>query len=604
MLLHFWHVAEVRPWHIALPFSLAILVGLVEGASFSLLIPLSDGVASGNFGFLETSRGFGWVIDTLPRQLRDSPRRDTAIAVLLLGLLLVGTFLKVGFEYGRAWFLSGRNERYLVRAREETFGRVARFGQLYFDRQSLGHVDTEISWSSSVVDLLSALEGLVMNAVRLAVKVALVLVISPLLFASLLVSLSLLALLNRRISARAEGLAKEAATIEKGVRREVLDLLSTMPLVKIHHQEEQVRSTYRALLDKAETVGVSRWRLAHVEYRLDEAIVLFGALVTEGLILVFVPGSPALHLARFCVFFLVAQQCVPDLNGFSKNRLAVIERGPLLRALARLFRDEDKLIVPSGSRPFLRVENEIEVRDLRFHYEPGTEVLRGVNALFPAGCLTVLVGERGSGKTTLADLLARLYDPDPGSILVDGVDIREFELRSFHRRVALVSQDVWLLNRTLRDNLTFGLEEPLSDDVLWDALKDVALNDFFETLPAGLSTELGTRGVRLSGGQKQRVALARTLIRDPDLIILDEATAALDGVLERQVIRTFRERFRGRTLIVIAHRLSTITNADRIMVMDSGRIVESGTWDELSARGGPFSVLLDAQVLGAIPVGD
>jgi subfamily B ATP-binding cassette protein MsbA len=178
---------------------------------------------------------------------------------------------------------------------------------------------------------------------------------------------------------------------------------------------------------------------------------------------------------------------------------------------------------------------------------------------------------------------------------MDDVDVREFSLPSLHRAMAIVSQDVWLLNRTLRDNLTFGLERGVPDTDLRAALRDVELGPFLESLDRGLETELGDRGVRLSGGQRQRVALARALLRDPQILILDEATSALDSVVEQRVARAIQRRARGRTLLVIAHRLSTIRDADLILVMKEGRVVEQGTWDELIGRGQAFMELYRAQ---------
>jgi len=205
------------------------------------------------------------------------------------------------------------------------------------------------------------------------------------------------------------------------------------------------------------------------------------------------------------------------------------------------------------------------------------------------------VGRTGAGKTTFVDLIARFYDCEPGKILLDGVDIREYKLPSLHARMAIVSQEVWLLNRTLRDNLTFGLARKATDQELSQALEDVDLGEFVAGLREGLDTEIGDRGVRLSGGQRQRVALARALLRDPDILILDEATSALDSMVEQRVARAIQQRAKGRTLIVIAHRLSTIRDADLILVMHEGRVVEQGSWDELLLREGAFFRLHQAQ---------
>jgi len=223
------------------------------------------------------------------------------------------------------------------------------------------------------------------------------------------------------------------------------------------------------------------------------------------------------------------------------------------------------------------------------------QTLSHVTTVMEAGKVSAIVGRTGAGKTTFVDLIARFYDCEPGTILLDGIDIREYSLPSLHARMAIVSQDVWLLNRTLRDNLTFGLDRPADDAELHAALSDVELEEFVSGLREGLDTEIGDRGVRLSGGQRQRVALARALLRDPDILILDEATSALDSMVEQRVARAIQQRAKGRTLIVIAHRLSTIRNADKILVMHEGRLVEQGSWDELVRREGTFYRLHQAQ---------
>jgi subfamily B ATP-binding cassette protein MsbA len=230
------------------------------------------------------------------------------------------------------------------------------------------------------------------------------------------------------------------------------------------------------------------------------------------------------------------------------------------------------------------------------------DTLKHIDATIPAGKVTAIVGRSGAGKTTFVDLIARFYDCAPGSIMLDDVDVREYSLPSLHGRMAIVSQDVWLLNRTLRDNLTFGLDRPADDDELMTALEDVDLATFVSELDAGLATEIGDRGVRLSGGQRQRVALARALLRDPDILILDEATSALDSVVEQRVARAIQQRARGRTLILIAHRLSTVKDSDQILVMDEGRVVERGLWDDLVASDGAFSALHRAQYGSDEPV--
>jgi ATP-binding cassette, subfamily B, bacterial len=217
--------------------------------------------------------------------------------------------------------------------------------------------------------------------------------------------------------------------------------------------------------------------------------------------------------------------------------------------------------------------------------------LREVNAHIPPGTRTALVGETGSGKTTLAYLVARLYEPQRGTVEIDGVDIRDMTLASLASTVGLVSQETYLFHASIRENLRFACPEA-TDEEIEDAARAAQIHDLISSLPDGYDTPVGERGYRFSGGEKQRMAIARTVLRNPPVLILDEATSALDTETERAVQRALDDLSRGRTTIAIAHRLSTIRDADQILVLDSGRIVERGTHEELLELGGRYSALL------------
>jgi ATP-binding cassette subfamily C protein CydCD len=230
---------------------------------------------------------------------------------------------------------------------------------------------------------------------------------------------------------------------------------------------------------------------------------------------------------------------------------------------------------------------------------PGTRrpALAAVSLAIPAGRTVALVGPSGAGKTTLAHLLLRFWDPQNGQIVIDGVDLRDFVLDHLRARISLVSQDTYLFNDTLRANV--ALARPDADDAaIRRALEQAALAAFVGSLPQGLDTIVGERGVQLSGGQRQRVAIARAFLKNAPTLILDEATSHLDAVSEAQVRDALDALMRERTTIVIAHRLSTVRNADLIAVMDRGRLVESGSHSELLAEGGLYARLIRHQLAG------
>ncbi len=602
VLRHYWRVVGGRSWHVALPIALVLAAGAFEAGSFALLIPLTDAVAENSFDFLRDSAAFGWILALVPASVADTPSRDAYLVVLVVALIIVGRVGKLAIDYVRKLFVVARNERYRVLVGEETFGRVLGFGRQYFDRQSLGRIDAEIGWSSSVLGLLVAAEELFRYAVGLIVKAAVMIGISLPLAVAFVVSLPFVHWFMHAINRAVERIAAEGLEVDRRVRSRILDILGSIPLVKAYSQERAAAETYAEVLREAREVSVRRDRIVSLRYPVEEVVILLVMLTVQGAVIFasgdFRPGD----LAAFGAFLLVLQQALPDYKYLSLFSLKVSEEIPRLDAVAGLFSDEGKFIVPSGPRAFERLRSGIRVRGLGFRYRPGVDTLKGIDTEIPAGKVTAIVGPSGAGKTTFVDLIARFYDCAPGSIALDDVDIREYSLPSLHARMAIVSQEVWLLNRTLRHNLVFGLERAPPEGELLQALSDVDLGGFVGDLPDGLDTEIGDRGVRLSGGQRQRVALARALLRDPDILILDEATSALDSVVEQRVARAIQNRSRGRTLILIAHRLSTVRGADLILVMREGRVVEQGTWDELLALGGAFAELHAAQLGPESPV--
>lgn len=241
------------------------------------------------------------------------------------------------------------------------------------------------------------------------------------------------------------------------------------------------------------------------------------------------------------------------------------------------------------------IEGEIEFRGLNFDYD-GKPVLHGVNLLVPAGNSLAIVGPTGSGKTTLVSLIPRIYDAEPGTVLVDGRPIREYSMASLRRNIGFVPQETFLFSDRIRENIALGVDSA-TDREIHDAAEAANIAADIESFPEGYDTLVGERGITLSGGQKQRTAIARALIRNPKILILDDALSSVDTHTEDKILNHLREVMQGRTTIFISHRVSTVRNADRIAVLHGGRIVELGTHDELLALNGYYSDLYNKQLL-------
>src|SRR5687767_302922 len=272
----------------------------------------------------------------------------------------------------------------------------------------------------------------------------------------------------------------------------------------------------------------------------------------------------------------------------------------LQRSLAAMERVFEVLAMPSDKpdRPDARdapqVVNEIRFENVDFEYRPGMPVVHDFNVTVPGGSVVALVGRSGAGKTTVTDLVARFHDPTRGRLLLNGIDIRDLRLRSYRDLLAIVQQEVFLFDGSVRDNIAYGRHDA-TDAEIEDAARRANAHEFIEKLPEQYDTFVGERGVKLSGGQQQRLAIARAILKSPQILILDEATSNLDTESEQLIQAAMAGLFAGRTTFVIAHRLSTVHRANLILLMEDGRIVERGTHADLMARRGLYYDMVQRQ---------
>jgi len=331
-----------------------------------------------------------------------------------------------------------------------------------------------------------------------------------------------------------------------------------------------------------------RWRMASVQmsFAIMPAAVYWFAGYT------IIHGDNAISIGTLVAFTTLQTRLLFPMQQLLSVGLEVQTS---LALFGRIFEYLDlpiDIVERPGARALSGVRGDVSLDDVWFRYTPEAPwTLEEITAEIPAGTRTALVGETGSGKTTLAYLVARLYEPGRGRVAIDGVDIRDMTLDSLAATVGLVSQETYLFHSSIRENLRFACPDA-TDEQIEDAARAAQIHGLIASLPEGYDTQVGERGYRFSGGEKQRIAIARTVLRNPPVLVLDEATSALDTETERAVQLALDDLSRGRTTIAIAHRLSTIRDADQILVLDSGRIVERGTHEELLELGGRYAALL------------
>ncbi|NJK99173.1 MAG: ABC transporter ATP-binding protein [Spirulinaceae cyanobacterium SM2_1_0] len=294
-------------------------------------------------------------------------------------------------------------------------------------------------------------------------------------------------------------------------------------------------------------------------------------------------------------YLVVLFRLLPVVGQLNSMRSRYANQSYSIEVVNDFIRRDNKMIMANGEIPYEKLQAGIRFEEVNFNYpEHDRQVLNAVDLWIPRGKTTAFVGTSGAGKSTLVDLVPRFYDPVSGRITLDGVDLRDYDFHTLRQRIGAVSQDTFLFNNSVRFNIAYGRDQA-TDEEVFTAAKRANAYDFIMELPEGFETEVGDRGVMLSGGQRQRLAIARALLRDPDILILDEATSALDTVSERLVQEAIEELCRDRTTLVIAHRLSTIQRADQIVVMEQGQVIEVGNHEQLLAKEGKYANLYEMQ---------
>jgi ABC-type multidrug transport system fused ATPase/permease subunit len=364
-----------------------------------------------------------------------------------------------------------------------------------------------------------------------------------------------------------------------------MEFINGIRTVQLYNTQEFERRRY--LLAASDIFRAS----LNLVYRKATVSPLANALASTALIAIIIIGMTAfvmtgkLQIAALLTFLFVLFRMTPLIPQVVGGLAYLKSFQGSIQKIETLLRMDDKPYLINGYRPFNGLQRGIDIVGVEFGYDPATPVLQDITLTIEKGQTVALVGASGAGKSTLADLIPRLYDPIQGQILLDGTDLRSFDVYSVRCRMAMVSQDTFIFNASVWDNIAYGSPEADKTAILEAAQMANAL-EFIQKLPERFETVLGDRGVRLSGGQRQRIAIARALLRNPEILILDEATSALDSVSEQLIQESLEKLSFGKTVIAIAHRLSTIAKADKVVVLEQGHIVEQGTYQELLALRG------------------
>jgi len=591
--------AGVKPIHIIFPIILSFAITLLDGIAIVLLIPLSKGIISHDFTFTTKVPVLGDVIAVLlPRfnyltNIKLSKVQSTFlffVAAIFLVVVLKNILSYINSLFSDYW--GGKFERNISNF---VFSKFINFGKSFFDKTNKGYVRLVLEYSSTIKDLFDLFQETTLIIFSLLVNTAIMFTIS---WKLTVILLSVSIILYRALRSIIRQLGKLAVQKKKALiklNENISNIFPCVPLVKAYSKEKEIEEIYGYTKEQIRELDFKSSRIRNLIPPVQEIIVSgFLLLIMSVAVLFFTKGDPA-KISVFVVFIYIARKALPNFRILNQVRIAYKQIEPQLKELLKNLEEENKFLVFEGKTIFKGLKNGIIFNHLNFSYTAGVPVLKDINFFIEKGKTTAIVGPSGSGKTTLINLIMRFYDCPPSSIIIDEVDIRDFTSQSLRANIALVSQEAWLFNDTLKNNMIFGLDSKIADEQLIDIAKKSRLYDLFMQLPRGFDTLIGDGGVKLSGGEKQRVAIARSLFKNSEMLILDEATSSLDSKTEKLIQEAIEEAIKGRTAIVIAHRLSTIKNADKIAVIENGYFMEEGSLDELIEKKGKFYEYWEAQ---------
>ncbi|HXD32446.1 MAG TPA: ABC transporter transmembrane domain-containing protein [Pyrinomonadaceae bacterium] len=563
-----------------------VVVALLESAIGALIVPIFD----------QALQATGHRTNTLFGLQRLIPEGGLAAWQTISLLLLLFTAAKGIAEYFSTYLMARIGQSAVLSLRQDLYRHLLAQSATFFERHRTNYLVSRLVSSAAAIE--AAVAGTLRDMLRESFTLIAFLGASfyyswRLTLGSLTIA-PIIGILTARFGTRLRNLARESLEGNKKLTDTAQEALANHNIVKAYSAEEREAGRFTSV---AATIRRANLRTARILGFAPPTIEMIGVVFVVFLLFFgqreIVSGN--MTAAQFLTFLFFLFRSYDPMRKLSRLHNAMEQALAAAQHVWEVMDEEKRIPEKADAVALAPLTREIELRNVSFDYsDEARPVLRNIDLHIPAGTMVALVGESGGGKSTLTKLLPRFHDPVEGAVLWDGVDLREAKISSLRHQIGLVTQETVLFNDTVRHNISYGRPNATEKEIA-EAARIAFADEFIDELPKGYETIVGERGVFLSGGQRQRLAIARAILMDAPVLILDEATSALDAESERLVQKAIANLVRDRTTVVIAHRLSTIRRADKIVVMEAGRIIEMGTHAELLEHGGQYRKLYELQ---------